>query len=307
MASRKRDIETRRKELQTQACQLLRDFRATEEKMNDEIAIYSKAWHLKFSAGICEKLPREIRDMIYDHLMFPHWLFDLDRDFTSDWYKKKTSFPVRAHYLQTDHVGEQMAKELAERIIRTCTFEVKSLSLASWLLRSDLLGHGILPKINIRSLRIHIQTDDRAEDIVTKFPTLEPRQTGYLEKLLNVRRKQGFKLCFLLVAGGKSAVGSMMLSLISFVYRFRKKGFDVSVFRYPKPHPQLSPVPTEDGMETWDWSRTYTWDLTKAFDHEDPVECKKSIETFMKWVNHNLPSAITKASIANYIGRARSE
>lgn len=296
--ARKLEIETQRRQLEAHSRKLLLDYRSIEKDLDKDILAYSKAWHKKFSTDLFARLPPEVRAMIWDYLLSPHWLVQLTRDESSGWFKKKTSFPRDAPYFQVDYVGEQMSRELYERVLKTSSFEVKSLTMASWLLRTDIFDCGLLPRDTIRSLNVHIFPDDQKPDAVTKFPTLEPKQVASLEKLVSIRRKEGFRLCFLLVAQSIEDIRSLLLSLATFVYRFKNEGFDVKVVKWSRPHPKLCPLQEKKVKDRRD--------LTQMFDHADPADCRAVIEGFQKLVSSDLRQS-TYHGLIRVLIRCQSE
>lgn len=264
---KKQIIEKQRIELHGQACDLLRNYKSIEKELAEDATVYSRVWHKKMAEDICTKLPQELRDMIYDQLIYPYRHIEVQRNNDSDWHKKDISFPLKLPFMNLDFVNHQFATEIAKRVLSIATFEVRSLSLAAWLLRSNIFGCGLLTRDYIHSLRVHIFPDDQTEDVITRFPTIELKQGGNIDKILNVTYKTGFKLDFMLVAAPWHRAKPLLLSLATIVYRCHRKGFAVRVFHYPNPA-AYSNVP----------ERLKVRELTGLYCKDDVEGCRARIE-----------------------------
>ncbi|KAF1997284.1 hypothetical protein P154DRAFT_565467 [Amniculicola lignicola CBS 123094] len=268
---RKRQLDSERRDLQNQACILLREFKARDKDMGASIEAYSKACHLQFSAILFKKLPLELRRLVYDAILadLPTKLINLEKGKEHPLIKTLPQNLLQHPCVLPSYVGLSVSREFVERIYESCTFRTKSLSIASWFLRTDIFNLDVIPKLHIRHLLVNVYSEDQSRDFFTALPVLMPKQASYLQKFMNIKKSQGFKLTFLLLsANSKQNTRNLLLALGSWVYRFRKLGMEVRVCKW---------------VDGWgEESTAIGRDFTAAF-KEDVTASRTRIETFVNW------------------------
>jgi hypothetical protein len=261
--------------LEAQACSLLRQCRAAERKRDEEIHEYSIAWHKNMANELIKSLPRELRDIIYDNLIFPCTAIILQKEGGS--INNACSFPVSSFFLNPEYMPH-VANEIAERIYETCTFEVKSASQTASFWRKDLFGMGLKPSEFVRDLRIHLSYENQEIDKFTQLPTIKSEYSVILAQILKVKQPRNFKLTLILVGARLRYIKPLMLALGPFVYQYKEIGIVVKVFRAVQRNQNLL---EENGPMAADCN----WELTAIF-ALPAAECKAKVEACEHFVRH---------------------
>lgn len=147
--------------------------------------------------------PRELRDLMYTHLVTPPYYYFTRIGFLSPGYvteNMKTTVCGHSTYMQPSHhalnpayVGQAMALEIAEAYYSQNIFDVTKAKYLSRLLLTDYHGLGIKPYEWIREVRLSLKfgkQDSRPED---ELETLK-KTYAHLRNLCLIRQKNRLKV-----------------------------------------------------------------------------------------------------------------
>ncbi|KAF2870218.1 hypothetical protein BDV95DRAFT_595755 [Massariosphaeria phaeospora] len=235
----------------------IRKLLAPPTRRDAPIVEYSKAWHLQIASDICTKLPRELRDSIYDHLCAPDRLFDVQQPTTR-------SPPIAEPFTQPDFVGRQMAREVAETICRTCIIRARGELVAS-LWHTDLFGHKLVPRFTLRRLSLQITF----ADLHGAPPQVRFLHTDGFRKLVHAAsRLPGFELTFELNAPRERLAYVLLRACSRDVFEIMNKGIVCKVLN--------KVVPGAYGVS----GLSYTTDISGLFGLS-PKECREMIRYYI--------------------------
>jgi hypothetical protein len=129
---------------------------------------FAKSDCRKFVDSVVAKLPREVRDMVYQHLnrgtekRIDGDYFRSTRDPVTKCYTfdrarwKALHYPE--HFRNEEFVGQAFAREVAENHYRTSTFIFDdSKDAVSKFLNRDEMGLGFAPKLFVSNIEVHIR------------------------------------------------------------------------------------------------------------------------------------------------------
>ncbi|KAF2822874.1 hypothetical protein CC86DRAFT_409650 [Ophiobolus disseminans] len=185
---------------------------------------YLKAWNLKFTEDMQTRLPRELRDMIYDSLwdretrLAASLLNDMARGAYSqdeDTLLYLYDYHHLPHFLSLQYVGPKIALEVAEALYKSYVGAGFILWSPSWIhrvLTTDCFYVGLTPKDILRDLSIHCKIDSYRTPRVQHAMTKNCRHTAvdkaYIDRkllkkefneLLSIKNNSNFKLHILLL------------------------------------------------------------------------------------------------------------
>jgi hypothetical protein len=81
-----------------------------EDAIDRAIADYSRSWCTRFTAQMHSLLPREVRDMVYEHLLDPHSLKSVGRQVRLHW--EDSSREVELHWLNLSFITKDFLHEV---------------------------------------------------------------------------------------------------------------------------------------------------------------------------------------------------
>lgn len=133
-----------------------------ERNIRRAIQPFAKTSCLSLCESICNNLPREIRDMIYEYL------YDHDTIYVGPEYFTKTTQPcqlsLKAHYWDNEYVGRDMQREIVESWYRTTLFyfydKAANVKVTQQFLVTDKWGLGIEPRHFFCHARIELCMDN---------------------------------------------------------------------------------------------------------------------------------------------------
>ena len=134
------------------------------KRLQREVAHYIEACAASSCRQLCnamqEKLPRELRDMVYEELLQESLLcvgtVDCDPTLRSEGATKPSTMQRCPHLSNPECVGKETLVEMAETWYRLCDFRLEFLSDAARLLGNDLWSLGLDSRHYIRQITLHI-------------------------------------------------------------------------------------------------------------------------------------------------------
>ncbi|KAF2117020.1 hypothetical protein BDV96DRAFT_571423 [Lophiotrema nucula] len=172
----KREIDRQREKLRLEALQLFEEYKPVEQDLLAEAERYAKAWGVQFGYTLCTKLPREIRDIIYEELIVsPNSItidpvHDDDDDPWGGWglpswtdTPRPDNWSIRSrapreqwqHLVCPEYYGPVMSHEILQTFYNCNNFNI-SIGDLGLLLTSDILQTSHLPLEYIRKLWINV-------------------------------------------------------------------------------------------------------------------------------------------------------
>jgi hypothetical protein len=129
-----------------------------ESCIRDTLKPYAQAICQNFSRKVLSKLPRELRDVVYECLVTPDYVYVGTEYFTN------TGLPCEhdrdAHFWSSDYVGDVMKADLVQTWYRTSLFylwnRAKNYEVISRFLTSDRWGVGLKPHEHIARVRFDL-------------------------------------------------------------------------------------------------------------------------------------------------------
>ncbi|KAF2635195.1 hypothetical protein P280DRAFT_197574 [Massarina eburnea CBS 473.64] len=170
---RRGNAKEHRYELLTQTRDINIAIKNIDNEISANINAYSQAKMLSFSQEMLVRLPREVRDLVYENLMDRvckrkndiTLYMDHRRQPKKMWADKPSVFPFTNdwvkkpfHYEDSDYVGIEFARELVEMYYRKTTFHLRdsSLSILGTWLRQDPFGYDLVVHRNLCHLTLQI-------------------------------------------------------------------------------------------------------------------------------------------------------
>ncbi|KAF1946881.1 hypothetical protein EJ02DRAFT_199028 [Clathrospora elynae] len=155
---------------------------------------YSQAWNLAFASTLLDRLPRELRDMVYAQI----WSVDyIEENFMSMVGISKGLSRAKAvpHVVDTSYVGLEMGLEIVEayygHAVGNGMFEAQHLRDVDRLIDCDAFNVGVDPATVLREMGIKFHLDELA-DAKRNIDMEEVKRS--FDRLLKVVKKKGFKL-----------------------------------------------------------------------------------------------------------------
>lgn len=179
------------------------------EKAETELtlAVFAQSSCRTLTNNFLLKLPRELRDMVYQYLSTREERIDSDyfrstkdpvtKCYSHDQARWKTAH-LPEHYWSTEYVSPQFVRELSENYYRTSTFVFgDGQGLIGKFLNTDQLGLGFAPKELVSSIEVRLSaiTHDRGSFRAYIFGVSKPpeRLQAALEGLTEL--KEGSSVC----------------------------------------------------------------------------------------------------------------
>ncbi|KAH7069764.1 hypothetical protein BKA63DRAFT_493973 [Paraphoma chrysanthemicola] len=129
-----------------------------ESCIRDTLKPYSQAICLHFSKKVLAKLPREMRDIVYEYLVEPDYIWVGTEYFTNT--GPPCDVQRDAHFWSPAYVGDAMQAEIVQTWYRTSLFylwnRAKNHELIERFLTQDRWGIGVLPHEHISRLRFDL-------------------------------------------------------------------------------------------------------------------------------------------------------
>ncbi|ORY17485.1 hypothetical protein BCR34DRAFT_39748 [Clohesyomyces aquaticus] len=171
---------------------------AVRRDINLELKTYSELQSRSFAEKFYTTLPRELRLIVYDHLLAPlrstlgQW-----NDISLRRFGKKIDEISRCHInsviVQEAWVGSDVAQEAARHWCSSTDFKLQYATDIDRLLSSHFYG-GIRTRELIRKLEISIRYSRKGEAGGHRISALRKRQRENLEALLSITQTRGFRL-----------------------------------------------------------------------------------------------------------------
>ncbi|KAH7074231.1 hypothetical protein FB567DRAFT_191895 [Paraphoma chrysanthemicola] len=132
-----------------------------ESCIRDTLKPYAQAICLHFSKKVLSKLPREMRDIVYEYLVTPDYIWVGTEYFTNT--GPPCDVQRDAHFWSPAYVGDAMQAEIVQTWYRTSLFylwnRAKNHELIERFLTQDRWGIGVLPHEHISRLRFDLGDD----------------------------------------------------------------------------------------------------------------------------------------------------
>jgi hypothetical protein len=134
-----------------------------ERKIRDNLESYAKPLCRKLCADVCKRLPREVRDMIYD------FIHPYETIYVGPEYFQKTTPPCEtdpdAFYWDADYVGDLMQGQIVESWYRSTCFyfydKARNAQVIEQFLVTDRWGLSLKPRDLICRVRLELSTDNK--------------------------------------------------------------------------------------------------------------------------------------------------
>ncbi|KAF2192945.1 hypothetical protein K469DRAFT_280732 [Zopfia rhizophila CBS 207.26] len=197
------------------------------------ITTYSKASCLKFCRKLHSTLPRELRDLVYEHLCNREYSIGVGPRRTMP-FASHTHHDAhrKAHYLDPSFVDTEMSIEIAEAYYRTNCFRIyDSYQLKNFL--TDTTLNNIAPALFLRRMTVELRGDIR--EVVDYGFTVDRvwRSCEALRKSLQIlfciSRMKSFDLEILVSAHCDKVLNNILESLRPTYQRLKQFGFNVEV------------------------------------------------------------------------------
>ena len=194
------------------------------------------------------KLPRELRDLIYQHLSTrdselierEHFRATLDpvtKLYSYDHARWKAShFPE--HFWDPQYIGSVFFRELVENYYRTSTFVFNDdPGVMKRFLETDEMGLGVLPRDLVCNVEVHLSAVGRDRGSFGGYMFGVRREPERLQEVLDgvFELKEGTSVCIQFLTGMKTEeeinepCGDLIRGLISSVQRARLAGYKVKL------------------------------------------------------------------------------
>ncbi|KAF2868213.1 hypothetical protein BDV95DRAFT_597525 [Massariosphaeria phaeospora] len=205
----------------------------------------SNSDYLDFSERFYNKMPREIRDLVYAHLVELNecWKVLPDRNITS---KPCPTKPLRLPSLTgelKDRITPRMARELAERFYAVNIFELHSSSpRLRQFFDSDALGTECIPSQHVCHVRIFVkapphwfiaghQATAHVEDKYMRDGEYFGGICMALEPLFDTKNPHECLVELIVEEKMVHVVAHALRAMADFVYRLREAGFRVAAWQ----------------------------------------------------------------------------
>jgi hypothetical protein len=190
----------------------IRDLRREPlRELHQHIEPYAAHECLRLCGDIQQKLPRELRDLVYEHLLADLEGFRIDNGHGNSYTDERCEHTGRSakiydywkcgyHVIESDYVGAVTKKEIGEAWYRTCTLEIYSRN--RWdlneFLQYDIWRFGLRPVDFFRHLEVawcsEHEIKESGPDVQEYLLKLQPLVESLL--LLSTRPKVTFEFSF---------------------------------------------------------------------------------------------------------------
>jgi hypothetical protein len=259
------EIDLQRERLRLEALQLYAKYKPIERDLIAEADLYAREWGLKFGNDLCNALPRELRDLIYEyvipsvtHTIETQWVDEDDPwgswGFASSWTDKpdplthsrriQTIKGAYNHLVSSEYYGIQMSQEMMQVMYKQCTFGMSVGDLGMFL-TSDIFQNGYLPCESVRKLRIHItdvgllddwryfpssdgDSGDTTDALVESWPP-EGSTIAHIDVLSLISHIPMCEITIVVRTGTSNILHPLLVNVGNIVFKLRKEGFSVRV------------------------------------------------------------------------------
>jgi hypothetical protein len=150
-----KDVDAQKKELDMQKAII-------ENHVKDNLEPYSKAICQHFCKRVVKALPRELRDEIYEYMITPDYIYAGPHYLTNE--GRPCENDQKAHFWDSNYVGEAMSIELAQSWYRLSLFyfwdKTKNAELINQFMTYDRWQLGIKPNEHISRVRFDLGDDE---------------------------------------------------------------------------------------------------------------------------------------------------
>ncbi|KAF2117022.1 hypothetical protein BDV96DRAFT_644458 [Lophiotrema nucula] len=189
LLQRRKLIRNRLEQIKNEEDLLTKENRAIDSALDTAAVAESQAWCSSFSCRMRERLPRELRDLIYDFLVAPKNTTIKVRDpnmtyrkiyhqLVQGWknagwealapdhypyvpgrqYSDDPALNPTPYYMRADFVGTEVATEIAELLYAKARFKLKHFPQLSLFFQEDIFGTCAAPE-KVRHLTICMKPD----------------------------------------------------------------------------------------------------------------------------------------------------
>ncbi|KAF2469843.1 uncharacterized protein BDR25DRAFT_40081 [Lindgomyces ingoldianus] len=250
--------------------------RLADHNDHKEILVISRQWASQFALHVRSRLPRELRDQIYDNLISPHlWI-----QIPTLWVKRPTFRTEHRHkvmvdalslgrhfYFKPEYFGH-LAIEIAERFLKHCTLELRDADLIHTILALEVADLGSAPRNTISKVVMDIIPREKLS-IMSRLPDRKDvALEAAIQSLFDARSNSIFQLDLVVNSGIFTFIVNQLKLIIPTMYATKKRNFRINV-RSP-----LEEQPRRRGM----W---LVHDFTSLFDGTQE-ECHLRLDKAIK-------------------------
>jgi hypothetical protein len=249
--------------------------------LDDSFRACSQAWNLAFTPKLL-RLPRELRDMVYDQIWTRHYILETSRSMVGR--LQGGSIVPLLFVVDTQYIDPEVALEIVEAYYRRAPryilpFHAITLDDIERLVSMDLFGVGLNPATILRELKISFDVDNL--NLPFNIQVDVEQITEALSWLFKIVKKKGFKLTIELVQRRirLSLWEEYFMMLKPVLQVFEKEGATVNImwryqnFSYPPDRIfiELNDLIRASGP---DWKRNPEWmkDMTERLERYEDIE-----------------------------------
>lgn len=252
--------------------------------------MYSQVWGQKFGKHLQQKLPRELRDIIYGFLVeSPDSIAIKSKADAGPWYEfgnasiesikyeNRVAEIAKLHqpFVSPDFLGEAVSCEVVQTFYERNMFRINDMEELEEFFTQDIFGGSVKPKDFIRKLKVRfdesilvngwnwdatsstaaVPTNGVGEEITPQ--PLPHCKVTHLDKLALIKNKQGFEIEIDIRAGKRYVLHPLLVNLGSIVYKLKDMGFKVRVTQKHKKKVKKYTRVTEQKAYAWpesDWT-----------------------------------------------------